>query len=415
MYFVKWALAFAAFLLVSCSSSPKSSLSKVHLTNQKGFIETITNKDRLKEFEDEKAILQQPHKKLVLVYEKRGDFKKVITTYHDNGQIFQLLECSGNSAYGNYKEWHANGALKIKAFVIKGIPDIDISGQNSWLFEGKNEAFNEDGEMIACFNYVNGSLEGESFLFHPKGKLKQKTPYKNSLIHGTLEAYDISGNLVQKTSYEMGEKTGASYKYWRKNKVCSEEKFEKGILNSGIYFDPLGKIIGQVKNGQGQSVIFNEDLSFEKHEYSRGKPAGLIESYDSLGFLKNSYSLKDGLKHGKETVYFDKSNQKQFSIDWSLGKVHGTVKTWYLNGNMESQKEMSLNKKQGISTAWYEDGNLMFVEEYDSNLLKKGKYFEKGSSTPTSTLNNGAGIATLYDEKGIFIRKVEYQGGRPVE
>lgn len=415
MHKLKWPLALIVIFLASCSNSTKLSLSKVHLTNQKGFTETITNKERLKEFEDDKAIYQQPHKKLVRVFHKKGEAKKIITTYHPNGQIFQLLECSGNSAHGDYKEWHPNGILKINAFVVKGIPDIDISGQNTWFFEGKNEAFNEEGVRVACFNYINGSLEGNSFLYHPNGQLKQKTPYKNNLIHGTLEAYDHAGSLLERTNYETGAKTGTSYRYWRKNKVCSEEKFENGSLNSGVYFDTLGKVIGQVKGGRGQRVFFNDDQSFEKHDYIKGRLAGLIEVYDPQGYLKSSYSLKEGLKHGEETVYYDKSKQKQFSISWSQGKVHGTVKTWYFNGGMESQKEMSLNKKQGISTAWYEDGNLMLVEEYDSNLLKKGKYYERGSNAPISTLNNGTGIATLYDEKGIFIRKVEYQGGKPIE
>lgn len=410
-----WFLLLFPLILTSCSKNDDQGLTKVHLTNQKGFVETVTNKERLKEFENENALLHQPHKKIARVYKKGLENRTVITTYHPNGQIYQLLESVGNKAYGNYKEWYPTGILKIQAFVIKGIPDIDISGQNSWAFEGKNEAFDQEGKLAASFNYLNGELMGDSIVYYPSGKIKEIKPYQNNLLHGLVESFDQKGASLEKTHYEMGIKVGYSYKYWKKNRPASEEKFDDGALESGVYFNSLGKLVSQVKKGVGKRALFQNDLSYELHEYVNGRPEGLVEIFDHDGHLTNSYYNRNGMKNGVETVYFSKSKQKMLSIEWVNDKIHGKACTWYFNGNLESEKEMSLNKKQGISTAWYKDGSLMLIEEYDSNRLIKGKYFEKGNPNPISTLSKGTGLVTLFDSNGIFMKKIEYSGGRPVE
>ena len=410
-----WFLMLLSILFFSCSREEKQNLTKVHVTNQKGFIETITNKERLKEFENETALSHQPHKKIVRVYKKGKENRMVITTYHPNGQLYQLLESVGNTAHGHYKEWYSNGILKIQAFVIRGIPDIDISGQNSWTFEGKNEAFDQEGRIAAFFNYVNGELVGDSIVYYPSGQIKEIKPYQKNRLNGTVQAFDQDGSVLEKTPYEMGVKVGYSYKYWKKNRPASEERFQEGLLDSGVYFDPMGKLLAQIKNGSGKRALFQEDRSFELHEYINGKPEGVVEIFDKEGFLTNCYHSKNGVKNGLEIVFFPKSQQKMLSIEWADNKIHGKAKTWYLNGNLESEKDMSMNKKQGISTAWYRDGDLMLIEEYDSNNLTKGKYFEKGKTNPISTLSNGQGLVTLFDEKGIFMKKIEYSGGKPVE
>lgn len=409
-------LLFTIIITLCCSCNHKqSTLTKVRLTNQKGFTETVTQKERLKEFENEDSLLQQPHKKIVRIFQKGEEKQTIISTYHPNGHIFQRLECLGQQAKGDYKEWHPNGVLKIQAHILNGIPDIDPSGQNSWIFDGVNQAYDESGEQIALFNYSNGKLEGEAFLFYPSKIIKQKMVYKGNLLHGEFSAFNTEGDYLEKSDYKNGKKDGRATKYWSKHMLASEEFFKDGQLINGVYFDPFGKVISQVKNGFGEQAIFNEDLSYELKEYKGGASNGQIKFVDSKGFVVNSYHLLDGEKHGKEILFYPKSTQPKLSIDWVNGKIHGTVKTWYETGTLESEKLMSLNKKHGISTAWYPDGNLMLIEEYETGLLIKGKYFPLGQSYPISAILKGSGIATLYDKEGIFMRKIEYLGGKPVE
>ena len=102
-------------------------------------------------------------------------------------------------------------------------------------------------------------------------------------------------------------------------------------------------------------------------------------------------------------------------ISWSEGKIHGPVKTWYNNAQMQSQREFCQNKKMGPALSWYKDGSLMLVEEYDQDKLQKGQYYKKNALDSISSITNGSGIATLYDENGIFIRKVTYTRGEAVD
>ena len=401
--------------LTSCSSGNQQRLAKVHLTNQKGFTETITNRDRLKDFESEQALTVQPYKKVVRVYKKGAVAKSLISTYHPNGQLHQILKCQDGQAYGPYKEWHSNGILKISSYVIKGIPDIDISGQNSWVFEGESRAYDEKGALQAIFEYKNGNLEGIATEFHPNGQVKQKTPYVLNKAHGTSLTFSEEGNLLEKTLFKKGLKEGVSQKFWDKNRICSEEYFEGGRLINGTYFNSLGMLLGQVKRGFGLRATFYENKSFDLREYQDGVENGKVQIFNSKGEMINSYFQVNGQKMGQELLFDPTSQRPTLSIDWVDGKVHGLVRSWHANGQLESQREMSLNRKQGVSTAWYPDGSLMLVEDYDSGELTKGKYYKKGNSSPISTIVKGQGVATLFDNNGIFTRKIEYFGGKPVE
>ena len=88
--------------------------------------------------------------------------------------------------------------------------------------------------------------------------------------------------------------------------------------------------------------------------------------------------------------------------------------TWYPNGVKESEREVIKNKKQGLSLAWYPSGDLLLIESYGNDLLEKGEYFKKGERSPISYVNNGNGIATLFDKDGLLRQKVTYENGKPI-
>jgi antitoxin component YwqK of YwqJK toxin-antitoxin module len=57
----------------------------------------------------------------------------------------------------------------------------------------------------------------------------------------------------------------------------------------------------------------------------------------------------------------------------------------------------------------------MLIEEYEHDVLLQGQYFKKNIKEPISTITQGNGVATLYDEQGIFLRKVIYHKGKPLD
>ena len=57
----------------------------------------------------------------------------------------------------------------------------------------------------------------------------------------------------------------------------------------------------------------------------------------------------------------------------------------------------------------------MLIEEYLDGLLESGKYFRRSQKEPISIISYGNGLATLYNEEGLFSRRVPYSKGKPTE
>ena len=137
-----------------CGSSFRSdspAIVSLQLIDRNGFAETISNQDRLSTYQNIDFLQPQPYQKVLRVY-KRTDLGKsssVVTSYHDNGQLWHHLEVIDGRAHGLYQEYYSNGQLKIDAFVIEGVADIHNLAQASWIFNQQSTVRNEQGEIIA--------------------------------------------------------------------------------------------------------------------------------------------------------------------------------------------------------------------------------------------------------------------------
>ena len=97
-------------------------LTSINLVDKNGLSETISTQDRLKEYERVNFLSNQPYAKVLRVYARDhlGNTRTFLNTYHPNGQPKQYLKAVNNRAYGQYREWHPEGVLKLEAFVISG-------------------------------------------------------------------------------------------------------------------------------------------------------------------------------------------------------------------------------------------------------------------------------------------------------
>lgn len=393
-------------------------LTTVHIVDRNGFAETISSKDRLSQFQNVDFLRSQPYQKVLLIYgrDSKGDVRSVTTTYYPNGNPKQFLEILNGRANGTYTEWHENGTMNITATVIGGVADLTTIAEKSWLFDGTNTVWDDNGNLIAQINYNQGILEGTAIYYHPCGTLWKKIPYAKDQINGTVEIYKSDGQLLTLTNYCDGCKEGKSIRYWECDKVAAEEFYCSGALIEGQYYDQEGLLISEVKQGMGYKVIYSKTGIKEFQEIQEGYVEGEVKIFEEDGALRRTYHLRGGIKHGEEIDYYQtqssKGIQAKLSFNWYEGKVQGIAKTWYPNGHLESQKEMANNKKNGLSTSWYKDGNLMMIEEYEEGKLIRGEYFKKGDRTPVSLITNGKGIATIFDAEGHFIQKITYQNSK---
>lgn len=411
-------------LLVGCSERKYSSqecptLTSIHIIDREGLTEAISLKERVQNYEKVDFLKPQPYQKVLRVYsrDQAGNTRSYITTYHPNGAIKQYLEVLNNRAFGTYKEWHTNGALKINSVVVEGVADISLAAEKTWIFDGESTAYDQEGNRLATIVYCRGNLEGTSLYYHRNGSIWKEIPYSSNEISGEMKIYLDDGSLFQTQNFSAGKREGPSIRYWPSGQVAAQEYFKNGLLITGSYWDTSGESVAGIKEGEGIRALFGKGRIGELHQYRHGIQEGTVQIFDPTGTLLSVHSIKNGLKQGEEILYYPKrfnSNLKpKVSMSWYQGKIQGLVKTWYENGVQESQKEMSENKKNGVSSAWYNDGQLMLIEEYEKGKLKKGDYFRKGEKKPVSQINNSEGVATLFDAEGNYLRKVEYRHGKP--
>lgn len=415
-----------SLLLGSCATKTVQEhpeMLSMQTIDRNGFSETISSKDRLKRFSNSDFLSEQPYQKVLRVYPRdpSGQSHAYITSYHANGHPWQYLEVVEGRAHGVYKEWHPNNQLKIEAFVIEGLADVNEAAQTSWLFEGLSKVYNEEGCLAAEFSYEKGLLQGESIYYHPNGQIARKLFYKQNELEGSVEIFSNSGELLESTSYQRGEKHGYSKGKSADGSWSFEETYHEGKLLNSSYTHAILTNLPHVENGEGFQLCFKKDFPEFIVEIHEGIPSGLVRIFKNLGVLESLYHLKNGQKDGEEIVFYptrlnsllEIPKDKKLSLIWHADAIQGKVKTWYENGVLESEREMNDNKKHGLATGYYQDGNLMLVEEYDSEKLLKGSYYPRKEKRAISRVTEGEGIATLYYPDGKFKQKVSYEHGLP--
>jgi len=407
-------LSLLLFVSSCVKQQTSSSLMSLQMIDRNGQTETISVKQRLEQLEKMDYCKPQPYEKILRVYSKNDEGKNpsIITTYHKNGQLFQHLNALDGRAFGEYTEYYENGCLKIKANVIEGTADLSDLAQSSWVFEGPCQVFYPSGNLQAEFFYSKGKKSGMANYFFESGQKMRSCFFNDDLADGDISFYDKEGNILEINQYKMGKHNGRSYAKSSSGEPIYEEIWENDELIDGSYFNLKGELISEVKNGSGQKSVFIDGKLNSKITFQNGKIEGLIQEFDAKGNLKSYYHLKDTEKEGEEVIFYPFSHQKKLSINWAEGAITGMVKTYYKNGTIESQKSFLSNKKNGPSTIFYDDGSIMMIETYQQDKLKEGQYFKKGEKVPYSTIEDGCGIACLFDEWGSIKQEILYEKGQ---
>ena len=414
-------------LIASCTKNPssqrdavtsfktKQSLTSINIIDRNGFTETTSTPERLSRYEGTNFLTQQPFQKVLRIFkrDKDGSIRSIITTYHKNGELKQYLEIVDGRAHGIYAEWFPNGKQKLKTCVAEGTADIDEMSQITWSLHGKSVAWNEEGKLIAEIPYSKGQICGTALYFYDSGVREKIVPYSNGQISGIVEEWYENGSLRLQETCSNGEKEGKTIGFWPDGSLAFEEFYEKNRLINAIYMDKGNKVLATITDGFGTKCYFDENGPKQFAEFKNGKQEGTVTILEK-GAIYQTYSTQNEQKHGVEIFYYLPQNKPKLSIEWDMGKMNGTVKTWYDNGKQESQREMSQNKKRGLFTAWYRDGSMMFVEDYENDRLVKGSYMKLGEKTIQSRVQDGSGVATLFDGNGNFTRKITYKDGKPI-
>lgn len=404
-------------LLVSCHKSEKGSLVQLQIVDRNGFTKTVTDGEDMRKYEVSDLRGPSHHEKVVRVYDKEG--AGVITLYHDNGVLWQFLETKAHRAHGSYEEYFSNGNIKIKALVSEGVADLTDEAKTSWVFDKESLVFDEEGNRVALLNYEKGVLQGEASYFYADGNVKTKIPYSHGKICGKKKGYDNNGDLILLVNYLEGLREGEAFFKGTKEEGAYEEVYRNDRVVYGKYFDLDGKVFSEIESGSGIKPIFADGYLLRSEAYQRGEREGTITLFRKDRTIESRFEMIDDKKHGEEILYFPAKLGaepiKKLLVTWKEGVIHGKVSSWYPNGVLECEKDMSDHKKEGTLLAWYMDSSLMMVEEYQKGKLINGKYLRKGDNVPISRVIDGMGDAHIYDKNGILLRKISYYNGLPIE
>lgn len=408
---------FACFFLTGCHS-PATRLSRVFVVDTQGFSQTVTTPTSLERFEKIDFTRPQPYQKVMRTWKskgKEGDIS-ILTSYYPSGQLMQYLEGQSGRAFGLYKEWHENGHLKVLVRVSGGTFDLGEAAESTWIFDGLSEAFDEDGKKQAEIFYVKGSKEDQANFYYSSGALWQRINYQNNELHGPYTSWYESGAVYQEANYLKDLLDGQCVAWWPNGQKQSQELYKKDKLQEATYWDISGKVVAQVSGAKGERAIFANKGLAELQTIEAGEVLGWVGYFDEEGQLWHEVNIKNGLKDGQETFFYPIKEGKRLPkiiMQWVQGTLHGSVRTWFATGQLESERQVVQEQSHGPYVAYYPDGSLRVLEEYRKGKLVDGQYFSHGNLQAVSRVIAGQGTATLFDERGHLIKEITYRDGEP--
>ena len=193
--------------------------------------------------------------------------------------------------------------------------------------------------------------------------------------------------LIFEGEYSKSKKNGKGKNYFFYN---GQLLFEGEYLNdkkwNGIGYNSKGKIIYEIKNGNGPRT-----------------------DYDERGNLLFQGEYLNGERNGKGKEYKGSIMLLKYNGEYLNGKKNGKGKEYFINNNLEFEG-LYLNDKKWEGKGYDPSGNLIYelkkgkglIKEYNEDILEyEGEYI--------NGLRNGKGKE--YDKDGNVIFEGEYING----
>jgi antitoxin component YwqK of YwqJK toxin-antitoxin module len=220
---------------------------------------------------------------------------------------------------------------------------------------------------VMTLTLKEGQRNGTTTFFLPNGKIYWQMNYENATPVGDLlEVNKKNGEIVKSATYDHGHKI-----------ITKTENYHN--LNNRRQSQP--QIKSQVNYLAAKSVA---------------------KSLDDFWGTKLAIYGADGadVRHGAAKTWF--SNGQEESDGFYLnGKRTGTFTNWHENGQMESTGEYRDDLADGTWIWWYGNGQKSSVGRYENGkLIGEWRWWsEEGKLTKTHTYNGTESAATEKEEK----------------
>ena len=305
--------------------------------------------------------------------------------------------------------WDANNKRihSVGCYYVDPINPQTTEKHGKWLFY----AF--DGTLEAERFYYRNRMHGKQTVYFPSKKIKQVYYSEFNVPDSSFKEYDEQGTLIIEGQYLLGSPEGVWHYFYPDSTLWKEER----VSNDTTY---LIKYVGAAPNHQ--LMVQNGD--------------GQVDTYYSLGGLKESYTFKQGLRHGF-FYEFLASGQPSITGCFEFGKKNGAWKFYFPDGTLEKEENYLKDSLDGRYMVYFENGNLQTEGSYnygqkeglwtwnkrDGGLEMKGNfinnlqdgaweyYYSSGELSYTANFTKGlkSGKWNYYYKDGTQFKEGEYR------
>lgn len=138
--------------------------------------------------------------------------------------------------------------------------------------------------------------------------------------------------------------------------------------------------------------------------------------YYQNGKLIKSTWYEIGLKDGLEYTYYPKVGQVESIIPYIRDVITGTVKVYYINGDLKTELDYVENVMHGKCITWYKNNKISSTSTYNNGLLEGEyiAYYPNGNIKEQTYYKDGTvdGSYISYTPRGRVASKLDYILGR---
>lgn len=336
---------------------------------------------------------------------KAGDPDGPMTLFYPTGEREAVVNIVNERKHGMQVEYDKAGIIRAEVPYHFGVMD------------GVATYFDDAGKKFSTVTYAQGVAVGEETRFFPSGKVKMQIPlvagekqgmatlytpdgFKQSeipFVHGHVEGFDrrfnLLGRLTTAVKYHDDNPAGVILTFYPDNYLDSERTYTR--------LDRLdGKEIRYFDAGPHDVTPVTADPDKPAHSarlmevsLEADKKQGNAWVYDRDGHLVSKLSYDHDKRHGLESRYYPPEHGpavKQAQYLWQNDKLVGMARTFWKNGNKQSEFPFEDGHGSGLETRWDINGRVQF-------------------RVPL-VLGQKQGVAELYDPKtGALLAKIHYE------
>lgn len=274
-------------------------------------------------------------------------------SYDSDGKAFSTIEFDNGSV--NFELTYPNGKKRISKVYKNNI------------LQGAYIAYYPNGTIRKNIKYVDGYIQGDAEYFYANGQLRAIDPYVNGKLHGKGLKYYKDGNLRSEINYVYGSKNGTATWYYKNKQIEISSNYRNGNRNGKLtMYDQLtGKVLLErtYENGYIVSYRYKDKTGKFVAPILIENETATIKAFSSNGKPSYTYTLKNGYKNGKQTVWFFNGNV-EVEATYIEGNLEGEYKSYYPSGKIKEVENYSNGKQTGKSIYYYESGKVKSEEQY---------------------------------------------------